>query len=145
MARNLQTSSGRFSDEMDSGRLASYKMQFLSLLPFYLTTQNTLRCPRLIRRLPQGCRQRPVIVYESIAMADIPLVLPLLKNPAAVEAVNQNGLTCVTSQMRYTMSQWSRCCYLLLFSGTNAAQAQVPATDRAEAPGQAPGHSFYTR
>ncbi|KKK19079.1 hypothetical protein ARAM_006762 [Aspergillus rambellii] len=34
-------------------------------------------------------------------MAGISLILPLLKNPATVEAANKEGLTYVTSQMRY--------------------------------------------
>jgi hypothetical protein len=39
--------------------------------------------------------------YASIVMAGVSLVLPLLKNPTAVEAANQDGLTFVASQMRY--------------------------------------------
>ncbi|KAF8854784.1 hypothetical protein BDZ45DRAFT_728534 [Acephala macrosclerotiorum] len=39
--------------------------------------------------------------YASIAVAGVSLVLPLLKNPSAAEAANQNGFTYVTSQMRY--------------------------------------------
>jgi hypothetical protein len=39
--------------------------------------------------------------YASVVMAGVSLLLPLLKNPTAVEAANQNGLTYVTSQMRY--------------------------------------------
>jgi hypothetical protein len=39
--------------------------------------------------------------YASIVMAGVSLVLPLLKNPTAVEAANQEGFTYVTSQMRY--------------------------------------------
>ena len=38
--------------------------------------------------------------YASIVMAGVSLVLPLLKNPTAVEAANQDGFTYVTSQMR---------------------------------------------
>ncbi|KAH8898323.1 hypothetical protein GQ53DRAFT_613774, partial [Thozetella sp. PMI_491] len=39
--------------------------------------------------------------YASIVMAGISLVLPLLKNPTADEAANQDGFSYVTSQMRY--------------------------------------------
>ena len=39
--------------------------------------------------------------YASIVVAGVSLVLPLLKNPAAVEAANRDGFTYVTSQMRY--------------------------------------------
>ncbi len=39
--------------------------------------------------------------YASIVWAGVALVLPLLKNPTAVEAANQEGFTYVTSQMRY--------------------------------------------
>jgi hypothetical protein len=39
--------------------------------------------------------------YASIVMAGVSLVLPLLKNPTAVEAANQDGFTYITSQMRY--------------------------------------------
>ena len=39
--------------------------------------------------------------YASIVMAGISLVLPLLKNPTAVESANKEGFTYVTSQMRY--------------------------------------------
>ncbi|KAF4636392.1 hypothetical protein G7Y89_g1706 [Cudoniella acicularis] len=39
--------------------------------------------------------------YASIVMAGVSLVLPLLKNPTAVEAANQGGFNYVTSQMRY--------------------------------------------
>jgi hypothetical protein len=45
--------------------------------------------------------------YASIVMAGISLVLPLLKNPTAVEAANQDGLTYVTSQMRYYVAMES--------------------------------------
>ena len=41
------------------------------------------------------------LLYASIVVAGVSLVLPLLKNPTAVEAANQDGLTYVTSQMRY--------------------------------------------
>lgn len=39
--------------------------------------------------------------YASIVMAGVSLVLPLLKNPTADEAANQDGFSYVTSQMRY--------------------------------------------
>ncbi len=39
--------------------------------------------------------------YASIVMAGVSLVLPLLKNPTADEAANQDGFSHVTSQMRY--------------------------------------------
>ncbi|KAM0520640.1 hypothetical protein ACHAPE_003037 [Trichoderma viride] len=39
--------------------------------------------------------------YASIVMAGVSLVLPLLKNPVADEAENQEGFSYVTSQMRY--------------------------------------------
>ena len=39
--------------------------------------------------------------YASIIVAGVSLVLPLLKNPTAVEAANQDGFIYVTSQMRY--------------------------------------------
>ncbi|KAL7919892.1 WD40-repeat-containing domain protein [Trichoderma austrokoningii] len=39
--------------------------------------------------------------YALIVMAGISLVLPLLKNPAADEAENQDGFSHITSQMRY--------------------------------------------
>lgn len=45
--------------------------------------------------------------YASIVMAGVSLVLPLLKNPTAVEAANQDGLTYVTSQMRYYVAMES--------------------------------------
>lgn len=38
--------------------------------------------------------------YASIVMAGVSLVLPLLKNPVAVETANREGFTYVTSQMR---------------------------------------------
>jgi hypothetical protein len=39
--------------------------------------------------------------YASMVWAGVSLVLPLLKNPTAAEAANQEGFTYVTSQMRY--------------------------------------------
>ena len=45
--------------------------------------------------------------YASIVMVGVSLVLPLLKNPTAVEAANQDGLTYVTSQMRYYVAMES--------------------------------------
>ncbi len=39
--------------------------------------------------------------YASIVVAGVALVLPLLKNPTAAEAANQDGFAYVTSQMRY--------------------------------------------
>ncbi|KAI9651521.1 MAG: hypothetical protein M1829_002699 [Trizodia sp. TS-e1964] len=39
--------------------------------------------------------------HASIVMAGVSLILPLLKNQTVVETANQNGLTYVTSQMRY--------------------------------------------
>src|SRR5215469_12508505 len=45
--------------------------------------------------------------YASIVVAGIALVLPLLKNPTAVEADNQEGFTYVTSQMRYYVAMES--------------------------------------
>ena len=39
--------------------------------------------------------------YTSIVWADIALILPLLKNPTAVEATNQENFTYITSQIRY--------------------------------------------
>jgi hypothetical protein len=45
--------------------------------------------------------------YASIVMAGVSLILPLLKNPTAVEAANQDGLTYVTSQMRYYVAMES--------------------------------------
>lgn len=41
------------------------------------------------------------IPYASIVIAGVSLVLPLLKNPSAAEAANQDGLTYVISQMHY--------------------------------------------
>ncbi|KAI9731430.1 MAG: hypothetical protein M1818_007820 [Claussenomyces sp. TS43310] len=45
--------------------------------------------------------------YASIVMVGVSLVLPLLKNPTAVEAANQDGFTYVTSQMRYYVAMES--------------------------------------
>jgi hypothetical protein len=42
--------------------------------------------------------------YASIILAGVSLVLPLLKNPSAAEAANQDGFTYVTSQMRYCVA-----------------------------------------
>lgn len=39
--------------------------------------------------------------YAPFTVAGVSLVLPLLKNPSAAEAANQDGFTHVTSQMRY--------------------------------------------
>ncbi len=39
--------------------------------------------------------------YASIVMVGVSLVLPLLKNPAAVEIANRDGFAYVTSQMEY--------------------------------------------
>ena len=41
------------------------------------------------------------VPYAPAVMAGISLILPLLKNPAAVEAANRGGFTYVTSQIRY--------------------------------------------
>ncbi|KAJ5392566.1 NACHT-domain-containing protein [Penicillium cosmopolitanum] len=41
------------------------------------------------------------VPYAPAVMAGITLILPLLKNPATVEAANNEGFTYVTSQMRY--------------------------------------------
>ncbi|KAF7172661.1 hypothetical protein CNMCM5623_004803 [Aspergillus felis] len=41
------------------------------------------------------------VPYVPAVMAGISLILPLLKNPAAIDAANRGGLTYVTSQMRY--------------------------------------------
>lgn len=41
------------------------------------------------------------IPYAPAVMAGISLIIPLLKNPATVEAANSEGFTYVTSQMRY--------------------------------------------
>ncbi|KAF7183375.1 hypothetical protein CNMCM7691_003574 [Aspergillus felis] len=41
------------------------------------------------------------VPYAPAVMAGISLILPLLKNPAAIDAANREGLTYVTSQMRY--------------------------------------------
>jgi DNA replication protein DnaC len=45
--------------------------------------------------------------YASIVLAGMSLVLPLLKNPSAAEAANQDGFTYVTSQMRYYVAMES--------------------------------------
>jgi hypothetical protein len=45
--------------------------------------------------------------YASIVVAGVSLVLPLLKNPSAAEAANQDGFTYVTSQMRYYVAMES--------------------------------------
>lgn len=45
--------------------------------------------------------------YASIILAGISLVLPLLKNPSAAEASNQDGFIYVTSQMRYYVAMES--------------------------------------
>lgn len=45
--------------------------------------------------------------YASIILAGVSLVLPLLKNPSAAEASNQDGFTYVTSQMRYYVAMES--------------------------------------
>jgi hypothetical protein len=45
--------------------------------------------------------------YASIVIAGVSLVLPLLKNPSAAEAANQDGFTYVTSQMRYYVAMES--------------------------------------
>jgi hypothetical protein len=45
--------------------------------------------------------------YASIVLAGVSLVLPLLKNPSAAEACNQEGFTYVTSQMRYYVAMES--------------------------------------
>jgi hypothetical protein len=45
--------------------------------------------------------------YASIVMAGVSLILPLLKNPTAAETANQDGLTYVTSQMRYYVAMES--------------------------------------
>jgi hypothetical protein len=42
--------------------------------------------------------------YASIILAGVSLVLPLLKNPSAAKAANQDGFTYVTSQMRYCVA-----------------------------------------
>ena len=56
------------------------------------------------RGLHQGCSQGPTV---RVVMAGVSLVLPLLKNPSAVEAANQDGLTYVTSQMWYYVAMES--------------------------------------
>jgi hypothetical protein len=45
--------------------------------------------------------------YASIVIAGVSLVLPLLKNPTAAEAANQDGLMYVTSQIRYYVAMES--------------------------------------
>jgi hypothetical protein len=45
--------------------------------------------------------------YASIVVAGVSLVLPLLKNPSAAEAANQDGFTYVTLQMRYYVAMES--------------------------------------
>jgi hypothetical protein len=45
--------------------------------------------------------------YASIVIAGVSLVLPLLKNPSAAEAANQDWFTYVTSQMRYYVAMES--------------------------------------
>jgi hypothetical protein len=45
--------------------------------------------------------------YASIVLAGVSLVLPLLKNPSAAEAANQDGFTYVTSEMRYYVAMES--------------------------------------
>jgi hypothetical protein len=45
--------------------------------------------------------------YASIVIAGVALILPLLKNPTAVEAANQEGFTYVASQMRYYVAMES--------------------------------------
>lgn len=51
--------------------------------------------------------------YASIVCAGVALVLPLLKNPATVEAANQEGFIYVTSRIRYYVAMES----LLLSKG----------------------------
>lgn len=41
------------------------------------------------------------LLYASIVLADVSLILPLLKNPSATEATNQDGFIYVTLQIRY--------------------------------------------
>lgn len=41
------------------------------------------------------------VPYTSAVMAGISLILPLLKNPAAIDTANREGFTYVTSQTRY--------------------------------------------
>jgi len=45
--------------------------------------------------------------YASIVLAGISLILPLLKNPSAAEAANQDGFTYVTLEMRYYVAMES--------------------------------------
>ena len=63
--------------------------------------------------------------YASIVMAGVSLVLPLLKNPTAVEAANQDGFTYVTSQMRYYVAMES-----LLLPEDMKADLKTDLTDR---------------
>ncbi|KAL2126257.1 hypothetical protein VTI74DRAFT_1305 [Chaetomium olivicolor] len=63
--------------------------------------------------------------YASIVMAGVSLVLPLLKNPTAVEAANQDGFTYVTSQMRYYVAMES-----LLLPEDMKADLKADLTDR---------------
>jgi hypothetical protein len=63
--------------------------------------------------------------YASIVMAGVSLVLPLLKNPTAVEAANQDGFTYVTSQMRYYVAMES-----LLLPKDMKADLKTDLTDR---------------
>jgi N-terminal domain of NWD NACHT-NTPase len=63
--------------------------------------------------------------YASIVMAGVSLVLPLLKNPTAVETANQQGFTYVTSQMRYYVAMES-----LLLPEDMKADLRVDLTER---------------
>ncbi|KAJ5681613.1 NACHT-domain-containing protein [Penicillium maclennaniae] len=63
--------------------------------------------------------------YASIIVAGVSLVLPLLKNPPAVEAANQDGFTYVTSQMRYYVAMES-----LLLPEHMKADLKADLTDR---------------
>lgn len=63
--------------------------------------------------------------YASIVVAGVSLILPLLKNPSAAEAANQEGFTYVTSQMRYYVAMES----LLLFEDMNC-DLKADLTDR---------------
>ncbi|KAK3934862.1 hypothetical protein QBC46DRAFT_425470 [Diplogelasinospora grovesii] len=63
--------------------------------------------------------------YASIVMAGVSLVLPLLKNPTAVEAANQDGFIYVTSQMRYYVAMES-----LLLPEDMKADLKADLTDR---------------
>lgn len=53
------------------------------------------------------------VPYAPAVMAGIALVLPLLKNPAAVDSANREGFTYVTSQMRYYIEMESLLLFLL--------------------------------